>query len=311
MVIVCEDLITRHLKNGTEKKGYYMDGKLQSNLDYEFKRLQKNWDCIMVIDGEEGSAKTTIASSIAYYLSSLMKTKFDIDDVIFTIPQFEKWLETQPPGSVCLWDEFVLAGLSSDALTRIQNLLIKKMTMIRKKRHLIILVIPYLFMLRKYFAIARTRCLIHVYSPDNLTRGSFTYYSKPNKRMLYMKGIKYWEYNVWRPDFIGSFTDTYGLFYDIDKYETKKDEATDTIKDMGSDGRTEKSTKRIHLIINNLRKKGKSFQEIATLFGCDTSYLHQLAKKYGGYESVSEENKISPLEKRRFLPQIKGGLTIE
>lgn len=264
-----------------EKKGFYLDGKLKQNLDYEFKRLKENWDCIMLIDGEEGSAKTTLGATIAYYMSSLMKTKFDMDDIIFTIPQFNKWIETQPDNSVCLWDEFVLAGMSADALTRIQNTLIKQMTMIRRKGHLIILIIPYIFMLRKYFAIARTRCLIHVYSPDNLRRGQFRYFSKPNKRMLYIKGIKYWEFNVWHPDFLGRFTDTYGLFFDKDIYESKKDEATQNIKYLSGDGRSERSVRRVAIGVSNLIKEGKSKKEIAQLFGCSQRYLREIISKYG------------------------------
>ena len=118
---------------------------------------------------------------------------FGLANIIFTPKQFEDAINDAVPYTNIVWDEFVMSGLSIEMLTsRIQIALIKKMTMIRSKRLIIHLVIPYIFMLTKYFSIARTRCLIHIYSPDNLTRGTFMYYSKPNKRMLYMKGVRFW-----------------------------------------------------------------------------------------------------------------------
>lgn len=261
MVIVCKDSVRRQLKSGKEKTGFYMNAKLKENLDYEVKRIKKGWDVILLVDGEEGSGKSSFASSIAYYLSSKLETKFELEDVIFTIPQFEEWVKEQPVGSVCLWDEFVMAGLSTEALYRIQNTLIKRMAIIRKKRLVIILVIPYLFMLRKYFALARTKCLLHVYSVDYLSRGTFMYYSKPKKRRLYIKGSKYWEHGVERPDFIGSFTDTYGFFWDVEKYEQKKEES---LENISMNIQKDKVRKKFAIFLHNLHQKGMRWKEISS-----------------------------------------------
>lgn len=279
MVIVCEDSIIRNFKNKKSKKGYYLDKQLKENLDYELKRVDRKWDAVILYDGEEGSAKTTTACANAYYMATKRKKKFGLDNIVFTPKQFEEAIENAEPYTNIVWDEFVTTGLSVEALTnRIQIELIKRLTMIRSKRLVIHLVIPYIFMLTKYFAIARTRCLIHIYSPNNLDRGSFMYYSKPNKRMLYMKGVKYWEYNVWKPDFIGPFTNTFGLFFNIQKYEEKKRIA---MKRLGQDLRMEKTGVRLCLVFLSLIEKGWTITDVAQLASYRASSdIRKMLKRY-------------------------------
>lgn len=291
--LVCPEVI-RRLKKGQIRRGFYLHCLLKNNLDYEVKRVNKKWDSIVLIDGPEGSAKTTLASTCGYYMASRLGTTFGLDDIIFTIPQFEEWIMNKPPGSVCQWDEFVLAGMSSEGLTKIQNTLIKKMTLIRKRRLVIILVIPYIFMLRKYFAIARTRFLIHVYSPDNLSRGLFMFFSSPRKRILYMKGLKFWEYMIEKPDFIGDFVNTYGLFWDTDKYEQKKNEATDTIE---SDNFKLANVWKKRFLLYAFREKliGHPEKESAEKIGMGISQYMNLIQRENFEEDI-------PLVKKGLMP---------
>lgn len=289
MVIVCEDSITR--PNG--KKGFYMDGKMKENLDYELKRVDKNWDSVILYDGEEGAAKTTVACANAYYMAKQRDTEFNEDkennnEIIYSIKEFEELLKISPPYTNLVWDEFVLAGMSLDALRAVQITLIKRMALMRKKRLVVHLIVPTMFMLSKYFAIFRPRCLIHVYSPDNLTRGSLKYYSKPSKRLLYIKGIKYWDYKVCRPDFAGAFTNTYGLFFDKEKYEAKKDAAMEKIDTSVKQTRF---GKRMYVTITNLQKLGNSQRDIAKICGFSAvstvnEYLERYKPKENGVLNV-------------------------
>lgn len=212
----------------TDKK-YYMDGKLLTNYEYYKKRRDKKWDNIILIDGLEGSGKTTFASASAYYFDP----DFGIDNVAFNPKQIMWALDSLPNGSSIQCDEFALGGMSGDALSTIQKTLIKKMTTIRKKNLTIFLNIAYIFMLSAYFAVGRTMSLVHIYSPDNLQRGYFRYYSRPAKRKMYFWGKKdshKWEYmNCY--NIFGRFTNTEGMFYDTKAYEKKKDEA---ISEIGS-----------------------------------------------------------------------------
>ena len=69
MVKVCEDKKFTNEK-GEKVNGFYMDELLKKNLDFEIARVKKKWDCMILIDGQEGAAKTTLGSAIAKYISS-------------------------------------------------------------------------------------------------------------------------------------------------------------------------------------------------------------------------------------------------
>lgn len=211
-------------KSHVQIKGisYYMDGYLKQNLDNIIKAVEKKWDGIILVDGMEGSGKSTFTMSLSYYVSN---GNFTINDIFYSPEQFEKWVDESKDSATGMWDEFVLGGLSEEALTRMQIAIIKKMTLIRKKRLKIFLLIPYIFMLRPYFAIARPRCLIHIYSPDGITRGYFSFYNYSQKRELYFKNKKTWNYKNIHPSFRGRFTDYENMFINRKEYETKKDEA--------------------------------------------------------------------------------------
>lgn len=167
------------------------------------------------------SGKTTKASQDCYYLDE----DFGLDNVVFNNKQILWALDSLPQGSSIQFDEFALEGSTGD-LGSVQKTIIKKITTIRKKRLSIKLVVSFPWMLRTYFVI-RAQSMIRIYSPDNLTRGYFRYYSQPRMRKCYFFGLQTnhkWEY-LNKYDFHGKFTKTEGLFYDVNKYEKKKDEA--------------------------------------------------------------------------------------
>ena len=222
------------------KRGYYMDSVLKKNLDdYFIKGVMKKWDAVMLITGLEGSGKSNSAMGVAKYCDPTFPGKLLNDGttrrrcerVVFTQHQFEQAVYEARPGQAIVWDEMVLGGLAQDAATDAQKALIKLMTTIRKKRLFLFFVIPSMFMLRMYFAVFRTRTLLHFFSPDGITRGSFKLYSYDKKRELYMKGRKEFNMNAAKPDYIGNSTNLTGLFFDNDEYETKKDAAIRQISD--------------------------------------------------------------------------------
>ena len=51
------------------KDGFYIDGFLKTKLDH-IKRMQKNnWDVVCLIDGIEGSGKSTLSFICGWYLA--------------------------------------------------------------------------------------------------------------------------------------------------------------------------------------------------------------------------------------------------
>lgn len=224
-------------KNLIENNTLVFDKNLAGNLNEIEKMIKLNFDGVILIDGMEGSGKSELGKQICLYSDQT----FNAEDVFYTTEQFEDWLETAPKGKAGLWDEFVLAGLSADALSEMQKILIKKFTMIRKKNLIIVLVIPYIFLLRKYFAVARTRCLIHVYTKGS-TRGYFDFYNYEQKIWIYNYGYKTWIYNhKVIPSFHGKFQNWADNYLDTDKIENRKDQA---IKDLDNEEDSIKLTKR-------------------------------------------------------------------
>ena len=234
MVIVNEDKVYVN-KHGKDHIGFYLDGYLKKNIEeYLIAAVKKKWDGVVLVTGIEGSGKSTLTSA----LCSFCDHNFNLTKVVFTVPQFFEAIDNSPPGTAIQWDEAVFGGLTTEALSNVQNALIKKMTLIRKKKLYIFIIIPSIFMLRLYFAVFRTRALIHCYTPDGIERGYFKFYSYDKKRQLYVMGKKFMNMMVVRPDFSGKFVDTTDYFYNQEEYEKKKDEASSIIneKDKKEDG---------------------------------------------------------------------------
>lgn len=210
-----------------DRTGAWLDGYLLDWMEQGKKAVKAKWDYVVLVDGVEGSGKSNLAITCAYYLDRT----FSSERIVFTPEQFIEAVDKSVPGQAIVWDEFVLGGLSDDALKEIQTTIIKKMVTIRKKRLYIFLVIPYIFMMRAYFAVGRTRMLIHTYSTDGIARGFWKLYNYDRKRQVFFKGKKYYDYAGVPPTKRGEFGDAENFkgMVDWDVYEAKKDEATANI----------------------------------------------------------------------------------
>jgi hypothetical protein len=158
-----------------------------------------------------------------------MNRQFTVDNIVFTSQQFSKAVKTLPEFNVILWDEAMLALATTEAITAMQTTIRKLFTTIRKKRLMIILVIPYVFQLQKYFASSRAQLLIHHYSPDNLKRGFWELYSKKKMKKLYVLGKRSNDTYVIRGDIRGRFKLPNEPLIDQDLYDKKKEEAIQSI----------------------------------------------------------------------------------
>ncbi len=252
MVIVQTDTVFYN-KNGVPHRGFYMDANLKSNIDnYFIKAVDVKWDCVVLNTGMEGSAKTTSAAAIAHYIDPTFPGELigdgsprrHIDRVVFTFDQLIKAIDNAKPKQAIQFDEAVMAMNAQDASSEIQKILIKKMTMIRKKQLFIFILIPKIFMLRRYFAVSRARAMIHMYTPDGISRGYFRFYNYEDKRKLYFKGFKEWDDHAAPPSFKGRTTDTSWYFYDENEYEKKKDEAIEQLTAAPQKAKKEESEQR-------------------------------------------------------------------
>lgn len=235
-------------KKFCEKTGAWLSEYVIEWLDHGKRATSEEWDFIALIDGVEGSGKSGLAMTCAYYLDR----SFNHDRIVFTPEQAIEAIDKAQPGQAIVWDEFVLGGLSDDAMKSTQTTLVKKFTTIRKKRLYIFLVIPYIFMLRKYFVMGRARFLMHTYTPDGIKRGNVKIYNYERKNNLYMRGKKFHEYNI-RPNYVTSFGKAKNWpFLDWEAYEAKKDEAIETIQIEGKpENKYRESLKQLYCFIRS------------------------------------------------------------
>lgn len=222
--IVFSDREFVNARTGRRRVGVTFDNYLKHNFDkYLIRGVANGWDGIIAITGLEGTGKSTFTQFLAAYCD--VDHELTLDRVVFSGQELMQAIDNSKPGKAIIFDEAIMDMSSQDSGNDMQKILIKKFTLIRKKRLFIFLVIPSLFMLRKYFAIFRTRALINAYSPDGVSRGFYKFYSFQTKKSLYLRGYKEMDMGCVQPDFRGCFIDTYGFFVDPVAYEAKKDEA--------------------------------------------------------------------------------------
>ena len=227
-------------------------------------RTSRKFDNIFIVTGMEGTGKSLgIAIPTAYYLSGKnMK-------VVFTWEQFEKYYKTMPEGSTIVWDEFIFAGMSTDALSEMQKRIIQLMVTGRKKLINVILVVPSIFLLKNYFAVHRALCLIHTDSPDFLTRGTAYFYGYDNKRILYNrhKKIQYTDLNL--STFCFKFVEQSENLYDMKEYEKMKDEAIASIGQERKEKQSDRNKKKTNIICKAIKYfydvEGMKFKEISEI----------------------------------------------
>jgi len=204
---------------------YYMDGYLKDALDFCVKRQEKKWDNLLIIDGMEGSGKTTMSWGIGKYWSYKTGKEFSVDNIFFDPDRLMKEA-TSTKNKVFIWDEAALSGLSMNWQNKIQQKLVKVLMTARSRNHFWIFICPSIFMLNKYIAYDRAFFAINVYSPDNIRRGRFKLFNRKSKNAMldYYRASRKKAYNKFK-DFYGSFTKQYCELVNNNKYEWKKDRA--------------------------------------------------------------------------------------
>lgn len=212
-------------------KEIYLDPMLKQKLDNVKKIIKKDWDCVFLIDGIEGSGKSTLSFICGWYIS---EGKITIKNICEGSEDAIKKLENLPDKSILIIDEGSLMFSSKDVMKKEQKSLIKILQVIRQKMMCLIIVSPSFFDLNKYISVSRSRFLLHVYTDKELNRGRYSFFSTKKKKTLYNVGKK--EFNSYqkpKADFIGRFTkfDPFGEEYQ----ELKRKSLMESFKDKEKD----------------------------------------------------------------------------
>jgi hypothetical protein len=285
------------------RRGFCLNTNLKNNIEnYLIKAVEASWDGNVLCTGMEGSGKSTTIFALAKFCDPTFPSdkllhdgsgRRHVDRIVFTQKQFEEAVMNSKPRQAIVWDEMVLGGLAQDAATDAQKSLIKLMTTIRKKRLYLFFVIPSIFMLRMYFAVFRSRALIHFYTPDGIQRGFFKFYSYDAKRRVYILGKKDFNMDASNPDFNGQVSDTTGFFFDDEEYQKKKDDAIASITEEQEKKKETKGAKvykeqrdiLMFYLYNDYKRKDPNMSwvefvnKVTKNFGDKLKYTPQMAKK--------------------------------
>lgn len=186
------------------EKRIALNGMLKKKLDIVLKLQSKKWDVAFVIDGDERVGKSTLALTLAWYLS---KGTITINNLCKGSFDAKKKIKELPDESILILDESSLIFGSMDAMTREQKEIIKILNVVGQKKMIFILVCPSFFKLNWDIAVRRTKFLIHAYA-KNFERGRFIYFNNKRKKILYELGKKnYGSYSKPKANFNGSFLD--------------------------------------------------------------------------------------------------------
>ena len=187
---------------------YYMEKRLVRNLEKVRLRVRTNdEDVFWVVDGPEGSGKSTFAFQVAKFLDE----SFCVDRIVFTAKDFRNAIIKAKKFECIVFDE-AFRGLSSrSALNEINKMLVELMMECRQKNLFIIIVLPSFFMVDKYVALHRASGLFHVYKTKRGKRGQFMYFNERKKKLLYIKGKALYSYAGVHTDFKGRFFGQYAV----------------------------------------------------------------------------------------------------
>ncbi len=279
------------IKDPKTKKeiSYFLEPWIKNRFDNKIlPDLQKrDKDCIIAVDGKEGSGKSTLGIQWCKYFDPT----FDLSRVVFTPEEFREAIYKSKKGQAIMFDEAFTGFSSRSALSGVNRTLISLMMQIRQKNLFIIIVLPTVFLLDKYISIFRTKVLVHVYE-NKSRRGFFRVYSSKKKRQLILhKDSKMYSYGI-RSQKRGRFYGVFALGDDSEekKYRKKKMEALKNAEHNPMTSSGIKYREQRDIMVYVIRKQLKmSYKKIATLlndYDFDIGYaqIRNICFKFGDKE---------------------------
>lgn len=292
MAKVCEKWFPMGTYKGQRSPGFYMHPTLKSNLDLLLKNVKKDWDYVIIVSagGQVRMGKSLIALQICMYWTYELWERYKIavpmnpkENIVYQggdLISKGNHLGNKYKNSCLLFDE---AGADLEGVK-----VMKKSTQAVKDflrecgqyNMLTVLVLPEFFDLPKGIALSRSDflidCFVSVDKNDEWERGHFNFYSRWNKKGLYLKGKKDLNYKAHKEDFHGDWDEVYPLGVEIidgsphitlspeefeAEYRKGKIEALKTREELSS-----KETRRVEFLkgaIKYMRDNGLTLFEVA------------------------------------------------
>lgn len=263
----------------------YLDGYIKSNLDIGIKQLHNDFDQVWFVDGSEGSGKSDLMAQLAYYVNRADTRHTLIDRICVNADEFDKAILSALPFEAVVFDESFGALSSTGTMSKVNKVLQKRFTEIRSKNLFVFIGSPSFMDIMKYFAIWRSKCLLHVYLKNN-KRGQCAFYGEKKKKKLYILGKKdFYNYSVVSPTFLFAFTKQMHKVIDKDAYDLKKRTIqTDSIEDERKNKIKDIKRTAIMKVMLNLMKKNPTIKnmELAELVGVSDATISVYRKQIAG-----------------------------
>ena len=218
--VCCEEYPLGTFKYQKED-GFQMDATLKAQLDILLKNITNDWDFTIIITGggEVRVGKSVLAMQIGKYWTSEIKrlygkvVPFNVkDNFVLDGKQLIKKgneLGKYYPYACLIFDE---AGADLEGRKAMQTITQDVLDYYREcgqYNMMNILVLPEYFDLPKGIAMSRSIFLLDVYYTADeegyFQRGFFNFYSRRNKKYLYLLGKRDLNYKAYRYDFHGRF----------------------------------------------------------------------------------------------------------
>jgi len=269
-----------------------MEKRLKTKLDAYVGRQKKNFDHLIIVDGDEGYGKSTWITEPCEYIAKVTGKQWSVNNIFFDLDELMKFASTTEK-QIIVWDEAAMGGMGIQWQNKMQQKLIMCLMVARKKRHFWFFIIPKFFKLKDYI-IERSIALVHVYSRDDVTRGRYVFFSKKKKNQLYSTYQRTKKPNYKKYSFRGTFTkDMWGI--DEDAYDKKKDEAIRKAfaddQEGGDNKRAILWKMRLARVSQHLKEsKIMSYRELAKISGIHHYEISRIIKEFN-------EKQANPLEK--------------
>lgn len=260
MVIVTN--LVGKTKDGTVKKGFYMDGFLAYNLLPIKKYLDKEWDCVGIVSGhgKVRIGKSVLGFQVASYISWILaggkmkmervpkgrKTTWEMtniqhpkkpstfcleENVVFSANDLQKrahaLYKKYGKNQILLYDEGRQGLEAKRAMESLNKTMEDFLQECGFMGHIIIIVLPNFFKLHEDYAVARSLFLIDAFTDRNKQRGFFNFYDENQKEWLYFLGKKKigitQKYTAAHESFWGRFSSWFP--FDKEEYEKMKQES--------------------------------------------------------------------------------------
>lgn len=213
-----EEIYPKGIFKGQKTDGAYINQHLATNLDVYAKKIADDMHFTIIIAGNDsvGNGKSTIATHTGAYLTwkgnkqHKVNNTFTHKNMVFRANDLVKRSFELPKYSVIVLDEG--DDLTEHTMKDTTKQLKKYFRKCRQLNQILILILPMFFELPKFYALGRSHCLINVKFMGEFNRGFFDFYGPKQKKELYLKGKREWNYNATNSDFEGRFFGSYTFF---------------------------------------------------------------------------------------------------